>query len=59
MNSSSDLIEVEDSVKKAEVEREKRSILKNVVLISFGFTLLFTAYSAMSSLQSSINPVRK
>jgi len=34
---------------------ENRRMLRNVVVISFSFTLLFTGYSSMSSLQSSIN----
>jgi hypothetical protein len=37
---------------------EKFSILKNVFLISFGFTLLFTAYNSAAALQSSVNKVR-
>jgi uncharacterized membrane protein YqjE len=36
---------------------ERRSIVKNVLLISVGFTLLFTGYGAMAKLQSSINQV--
>jgi hypothetical protein len=40
-----------------EVAKERKAILKNVILISLGFTLLFTAYSSMSALQSSINQV--
>lgn len=35
---------------------EERRMLRNVILISFSFTLLFTAFNSMSSLQSSINP---
>ena len=38
-------------------KKERRAIVKNVVKISSGFTLLFTAYGATGSLQSSINPV--
>merc|ERR1712223_1613164 len=33
----------------------KRRILKNVVIISFSFMLLFTAFQSMANLQSSIN----
>ena len=35
----------------------KRRILKNVVIISFSFMLLFTAFQSMANLQSSINKV--
>ena len=35
---------------------ENRRMVKNVAVISIGFTLLFTAYSSMSNLQSSLNP---
>ncbi len=38
---------------------EKFSIVKNVVLISFGFTFLFTAYNSSAALQSSVNKVRQ
>ena len=31
--------------------------MKNVFLISFGFTLLFTAYNSAAALQSSVNKV--
>jgi len=40
-----------------ERKREKRQIYKNVLLISFSFLLLFTAFESMSKLQSSINVV--
>ena len=36
---------------------EKLHIYKNLLLISFSFLLLFTAYESMSKLQSSINSV--
>ena len=36
---------------------ERFAILKNVFLISFGFTLLFTAYNSAAALQSSVNKV--
>ena len=39
------------------VAQEKRAIMKNVILISFAFMLLFTSYQSMASLQSSINKV--
>jgi hypothetical protein len=38
-------------------KKEKFAILKNVLLISFGFTLLFTAYNSAAALQSSVNKV--
>ena len=42
----------------ANEKEEKFAILKNVFLISFGFTLLFTAYNSAAALQSSVNKVR-
>ena len=39
------------------LDQEKRSIIKNVLIICIAFMLLFTAYSSMSALQSSINAV--
>lgn len=36
---------------------ENRRMLKNVFLISFAFTFLFTAFQSMASLQSSLNTV--
>ena len=41
-----------------EIRKEKRRILKNVIVISFSFMLLFTAFQSMANLQSSINKVR-
>jgi len=41
-----------------ERKAEKRAIYKNVLLISFSFLLLFTAFESMSKLQSSINAVQ-
>ena len=37
---------------------EKFQVYKNVLLISFSFLLLFTAFESMSKLQSSINSVK-
>jgi len=34
---------------------EHRRMLKNVIVTSFSFTLLFTAFQSMANLQSSIN----
>ena len=36
---------------------ERFAIVKNLLVVSFGFTLLFTSYSAISYLQSSLNKV--
>lgn len=38
--------------------RTPRNIIKNVVTMSFGFLLLFTAFQSVSNLQSSINSVQ-
>ena len=38
-----------------QVKTEKRRIYKNLILISFAFLLLFTAFGTTGSLQSSIN----
>ena len=42
-----------------ELRSEKRRIMKNVIVISFAFLLLFTAFQSMAALQSSINKVRQ
>ena len=42
-----------------QLRSEKRRIMKNVIVISFAFLLLFTAFQSMAALQSSINKVRK
>merc|ERR1712227_618509 len=39
-------------------QNEKFHVYKNVLLISFSFLLLFTAFESMSKLQSSINTVQ-
>ena len=41
----------------AEKKSLKRGIMKNVVIISFAFMLLFTAFQSMANLQSSLNKV--
>lgn len=46
-----------DEKKSDHLKEEKLHIYKNVLLISFSFLLLFTAYESMSKLQSSINSV--
>ena len=38
-------------------QQEMRMILKNIIIISTSFMLLFTAFQSMASLQSSINKV--
>lgn len=40
-----------------EAKRETFKMKKNVVIISFAFMLLFTAFQSMANLQSSINKV--
>ena len=39
-----------------EVKREKFKINKNIIIISFGFLFLFTAFQSLQNLQSSLNP---
>ena len=41
----------------AEIKVIKKGIRKNVIVISFAFMLLFTAFQSMANLQSSINKV--
>ena len=41
---------------KAARQKEKRVITKNVIVISFGFLFLFTAFQSLQNLQSSLNP---
>ena len=41
-----------------QLKSEKRRIMKNVIVISFAFLLLFTAFQSMAALQSSINKAR-
>lgn len=43
--------------KMVNIEQEKRSIIKNLIVICIAFMLLFTAFQSMSALQSSINNV--
>ncbi len=43
----------------SQLKKEKFRIMKNVVLISFSFLFLFTAFQSMANLQSSINKVGK
>lgn len=38
-----------------EAKAEKRAIMKNVIIISLGFMVLFTSYNSVTALQSSIN----
>lgn len=48
-----------DDLSESELRREKFRVMRNVVLISFSFLLLFTAFQSMANLQSSINKVSK
>ena len=50
-------MEVEVAQDRSFMREEKFQIYKNVLLISFSFLLLFTAFESMSKLQSSINSV--
>jgi hypothetical protein len=50
--------EIENGQNEKERKHEKKMILKNIVIISFAFMLLFTAFQSMASLQSSINKVK-
>ena len=45
------------NLNESEIRLAKRGIIKNVVIISFSFMLLFTAFQSMANLQSSINKV--
>ena len=57
-SSSSDDSSKVDPDTKRKNQREERMIMKNIIVISFAFMLLFTAFQSMASLQSSINKVR-
>ncbi len=46
-----------EQLSESQIKKEKRRIMKNVILISFSFLLLFTAFQSMANLQSSINKV--
>ena len=46
-----------DLLTDSERKKLKFSIFKNVIVISFAFMLLFTAFQSMANLQSSINKV--
>ncbi|XP_023214108.1 protein unc-93 homolog A-like [Centruroides sculpturatus] len=43
---------------KEEKRQKKLSIFKNLLVLSFGFLLLFTAFQSLSNLQSSINSAK-
>lgn len=47
--------EQEDTFEKNYGPHEDRRIVRNVVILSVSFSLLFTSFSGMSRLQSSIN----
>ena len=53
-NSSS---KIETAALQRQNKHEERMIMKNIIVISFAFMLLFTAFQSMASLQSSINKV--
>lgn len=44
-----------ESIDPVEAKRVKRIILKNLFTIGFGWVFLFTAYSSIANLQSSLN----
>lgn len=55
-------MERKDEVKVPDVgftdaKAEKKSIIKNLLIVSFGFLFLFTAFQSLSNLQSSLNKV--
>lgn len=39
-----------------ECKKERFKIIKNMIIISFGFLFLFTAFQSLQNLQSSLNP---
>lgn len=39
-----------------DIKKEKFKITKNMLIVSFGFLLLFTAFQSLQNLQSSLNP---
>ncbi len=45
------------NMSEAQLKKEKMKVMINVVLISFSFMLLFTAFQSIANLQSSINRV--
>lgn len=47
--------EQDDKIAPEERKKEKRKIIKNVLVISFGFLFLFTAFQSLQNLQSSLN----
>ncbi|CAL4114148.1 unnamed protein product [Meganyctiphanes norvegica] len=51
------VVAIPTKVLNKEEQQEKMGMLKNVIVISFAFTFLFTAFNSMSNLQSSINKV--
>ena len=48
---------IETAALQRQNKHEERMIMKNIIVISFAFMLLFTAFQSMASLQSSINKV--
>lgn len=56
-SSSDDGMQPVASMSAKEIRREQIKIWKNVIIISFAFMCLFTAFNSMANLQSSINSV--
>ena len=48
---------IETAALQRQNKHEERMIMKNIIVISFAFMLLFTAFQSMAILQSSINKV--
>lgn len=55
--SSGDTVLHRDTMTEKEIKREKLMMMKNVIVISIAFMLLFTSFQSMANLQSSINKV--
>lgn len=56
---NSDEVVRRENLTESQLKKEKMRIMKNVIVISFSFLLLFTAFQSMAALQSSINRVSK
>lgn len=48
--------EIKPVLSPEEIKREKFKIMKNMLIVSFGFLFLFTAFQSLQNLQSSLNP---
>lgn len=51
-----DEIQPKTSLSPEECKKERFKIIKNMIVISFGFLFLFTAFQSLQNLQSSLNP---